>query len=90
MSKGLESLEELKYELCFKPLRIEKTHQHINTIEKSLKALEIVKDKIIPLTEFTMIKKLEDGNWYYTVGDNWNDDLYLSQEEYNILKEVLL
>ncbi len=92
-NKGLEALKELKdYAII-----TGRYTNHLDTIEKELKAkeesdkkLEIVKNKIIPLINFTMIKKSGEKTTYYTVGDNWNEDLYISQEEYDSLKERLL
>ena len=58
--------------------------------KKKLKALEIIKEKVSPLLEFTVIKKDEDkDNPYYTINNNWDDTLYLTQVEFDLLKEVL-
>lgn len=59
--------------------------------EKKLKALEVIKEKVSPLLEFTVIKKAEDkDNTYYTINNNWDDTLYLTQEEFDLVREILL
>lgn len=60
--------------------------------KKKLKVLEIIKEKVSPLLEFTAIKKAEDkdkDNTYYTINNNWDDTLYLTQAEFDLLKEVV-
>lgn len=91
MNKGLEALQRI-IETFY-----DKESEDIKCVEKELKEkektdekLEIVKNKIIPLINFTMIKKSSEKNTYYTIGDNWNEDLYLSQDEFDLLKEALL
>ena len=99
MSKGLEALNEVAEQfveafVLKEPTRTEKINEMLGTkqfktIKNELKALEIIKEKIIPFTKFTMITKLGEKT-YYTVGDNLCNDLYLSQEEFDLIKEVLL
>lgn len=94
MNKGLDALKEYRSQQTGVNVYAD---EYLDIIEKALKegeknkqVLETIKKKIIPLITFTMIKKSGEKNFYYTVGDNWNEDLYLSQEEYDSLKEMFL
>lgn len=72
MSNGLEALEELKNDINNRALLF--SDEKIIIIEKELKALEIIKDKI----DWNM-----SLNHFINIG-------YISLEEYNLLREVLL
>ena len=50
-------------------------------IEKELKALEIIKEKEVDIKAFNDLQDLQDYNYYCSPE--------LTQEEYNLLKEVL-
>lgn len=88
---SLEALEELKQRdrddprLFFEEL--------LDIIEKDLKALEIIKEKRINVRAFLKCCHREDG---LTIYNNQCDDRQekeskeLTQEEYDLLKEVLL
>lgn len=55
-------------------------------IEKALKALEIIKKKNVIMEDLERSDELKDYNiWGY----RGNFDYYLSQEEFDLLKEVL-
>ena len=56
----------------------------LNIIEKELKALEIIRNKEVNVAWFTYVDNLEDYNKGKFIGS------YLTQEEYGLLKEVLL
>lgn len=77
MSKGLEALKEIKSE----PFSWEKLKDSLDTIEKELKALEIVKKKLVDVNWLKGCDELEDYNFC--------NNIELTQEEYNLLKEVL-
>ena len=78
MSKGLEALKEIREALG----TVLETRCEI--IEKELKALEIIKKKEVNVAWFTYVDNLEDYNKGKFIGS------YLTQEEYDFLKEVLL
>lgn len=90
MSKGLEALKWLmdngyiKYENGWQaaPYILE----NINAIEKELKALEIIKDKFVNVTIFMGCDSLEEYNKHPLTMRKGR----LTQEEYELLKEVLL
>ena len=89
MSKGLEALKEIgmNYARVFKARENGKkqfVHDYL-IIEKELKALEIIKDKRVNVEWLLKCFKdydLETYNTYQTKP--------LTQEEYDLLKEVLL
>jgi len=79
MSKGLEALERNKYE-------IENADDFI-LIKKELKALEIIKKKKVNVSALLELDNLEQYNGYCAVV---GDCKYLTREQYDLLKEVLL
>lgn len=79
MSKELEALQDLS-KLVF----IYGGIQQYQIIEKSLKALEIIKEKEINVFIFLHSGDLE------TYNDMVEDNRKLTQDEYDLLKEVLL
>ena len=96
MSKGLEALESLRQE-CNATYFDEKGKQwwttdkksdyRCNIIETALKALEIIKKKNFDLYYLQDSKDLE---MYNDTCDHYRNLCYLTQEEYDLLKEVLL
>ena len=76
--KGLETLQEIKS----KPFSWEKLKDSLYTIEKELKALEIIKNK--ELNVF-FIKRYTRKDFNFMC----RYEQQLTQEEYNLLKEVL-
>ena len=85
MSKGLEALNHIKE--CAEQLNIKGIptlfqKECYNNIEKELKALEIIMSKRVNVCWFLRHKYLHQYNW--------NCAEELTQEEYDLLKEVLL
>ena len=74
MSKGLEALKR-----SFDSWEYLKDYE---TIEKELKALEIIKNKEVDIKAFNDLTNLGDYNYYC--------EPELTQEEYDLLKEILL
>lgn len=74
MSKELEALNKIAYRYGY--------DENIKIIEKSLKALEIIKNKQVNVFLLHSVD-LE------TYNDMIADNRYLTQEEFNVLKEVL-
>lgn len=96
MSKGLEALEELKTETVKGGTsyigKHFKRHYH-RIIEKELKALEIIKNKKVDIhTLYRDSDIIGDTFDYYnnTMLFNRGTQYELTQEEYDLLKEVLL
>ena len=87
MNKGLEALERVKKAHYVASIVMQLPHedtetiQALNTIEKELKALEIIKNKEVDIKAFNDLQDLEDYNYYCSPE--------LTQEEYNLIKEVL-
>lgn len=80
MSKGLEALQDIKS----KPFSWEKLKDSLGFIEKELKALEITKNKRVIVGRLIFSKDLWEYNNYVSY------DMELTQEEYELLREVLL
>ena len=79
MSKGLEALQEMRrYGAVMIP--------NCEIIEKELKALEIIKNKNFDLFYLRDSKDLES---YNDACDYFRNLSYLTQEEYDLLREVL-
>ncbi len=78
MSKGLEALEKVNHPTC------EADIECFDIIEKSLKALEIIKEKIVLVDVLFDTDTLEDYNDFKSKQEQ------LTQEEYDLLKEVML
>lgn len=69
---------------------LEKDYRAINIIEKSLKALEILKNK--SFVDFQMIKyydNVDELNNYIKFMYGYKSESILTQEEFDLLKEVL-
>ena len=90
MSKGLEALKSITECAPWSDQGLEK----LATIEKELKALEIIKNKVIDITYLFRLWKTSEMNdfdilykfnWYIRLEEN-----KLTVEEYDLLKEVLL
>ena len=99
MSKGLEDFKELKKINCFY------CQYHINeecvndkciwnNVEKELKVLEIIKEKKVDVGQLTICFSLKDYNKYifdkFRLADDEIQERTLTQEEFDLLKEVLL
>ena len=98
MNKGLEALKELDKQV-FAVNNTEKYHEMLNIIETTLKALEIIERKQVDIATFRVVKYqgmfgVSDYNRYtknrYDVRDCYfEENHYLTKEEYDLLKEVL-
>ena len=95
MSKELEALENIKREAdipYFSSLYdIDMWREDFATIETALKVLEIIKKKRVDCLEISLCSKYET---YMAFFNKWNwygeyDEYVLTQEEFNLLKEVL-
>ena len=87
MAKGLEALERLKNTLLAEGYW-QDILQDVFIIEKELKALEIIKSKEINIHALLLhLKRFDSPNGYNAlVGAKYQ----ITQEEYDLLKEVLL
>lgn len=86
MSKGLEALENL---YCAGNLALDyvlegKQKKDFAIVEKELKALEILLKKLSPSV------RQSDDYFSGCVLGSWSNNFELTQEEYNLLKEILL
>ena len=80
--KGLKALEENLEMVTFHNNEDLATYlSNYYIIEKELKALEIIKEKEVDIKAFNDLQDLQDYNYYCSPE--------LTQEEYNLLKEVL-
>lgn len=84
MSKSLEALKRIRQETCPATYMPDfDKDECCNIIEKELKALEIIKEKKVNIKLLLIDKDCELYNMNYGYED-------LTQEEYELLKEVLL
>lgn len=100
MNKELDVLERIKTHFkdnCVNDWEYSKEFHYeedLSTIEKSLKALEIIKKKevdvhiLLTLIHYHKENALTEYNKY--IINDYCDLFILTQEEYNLLKEVLL
>lgn len=85
MSKGLEALKELReYWLNHLPLSVKDGLRIVKVLEKEVKTLDIIKEKRVNIDYLRNCKSLEDYNNILI------KDWQLTQEEYDLLKGVLL
>ena len=82
MSKGLEALQFMRERDMFLP-------SCANTIEKELKALEIIKERSVQISWFTGLLKIHPHYNYVDYNFALADNRKLTKEEYELLKEVL-
>lgn len=91
MNNGLEALTYLKENKRKHWLDGDKTDESLSVIEKELRALEIIKDKGVDATEIMIQNTLCAYNRFASCYPNNNyHRKALTQEEYDLLKEVLL
>ena len=81
MSKGLEAFDNIKDEMLE---WTEGYEEDLDIVEKELKALEIIKNKKVNVIILMGCDTIEEYNKHPLT---WNK---LTQEEYELLKEVLL
>ena len=89
MIKGLEALERVKEHT--KTYYYSLIEKDIANIEKELKALEIIKNKKVNVLELSVCANYETFISFFKQW-NWNgeyDEYVVSEEEYDLLKEVL-
>ena len=88
MSKGLDAIEKLRQLLVYEMDDINFMNE-VETIEKELKALEIIKNTLgISLYETTNDNKLRETHYYIDIGHCCS--YLITKEQYDLLKEVLL
>jgi hypothetical protein len=92
MSKGLEALKRIENQFNQLGIRFKESGWHIReddyfAIEKELKALEIIKEKDVHIVWLKESKTLEAYN--KELEKRRMFDRLLTQEEFNLLKEVL-
>lgn len=102
MSKKLEALKRIRRHLTdYKdsddsPYLSPQDENDLNIIEKSLKALEIIKEKGLSINDIAFIKNGISWETYVETmkelywGDERLNKILKAQEEYELLKEVLL
>lgn len=84
-NEELTPLEALKSFLGTRGWYDNEFQQRYDFVEKSLKALEIIKEKLVDMTRLAEAIKRNDLSFY-----NYSCYELLTQEEYDLLKEVLL
>lgn len=99
MSKGLEALEYLRFCKIVNGIDCEGNimldylfrvkEEKFNIIEKELKALEIIKKKNVNIGLVNVLGSVEQYNQTYVYDNMLNVKWCLTQEEYELLKEVL-
>ena len=87
MSKGLEALKYLKENKRKHWLDGDNSNECLEIIEKELKALEIIKSKPVSTNWFVFYKDYDE---YYLDCEYADTSKRLTEEEYDLLKEVLL
>lgn len=91
MTKELEALERIRYHENFGCNRY--FEEELNLIEKALKALKIIKDTRLNVRVFLEKCLYVDYDFYVKHNENIMFGMtkrLLTQEEYDLLKEVLL
>ena len=86
MSKGLEAFEDIKTVMKKLFGGVEHCEKALDTIEKEIKALEIIKRKNVHIYTFMYYAKDNTYEEFNMLLDYMFD---LTQEEYELLKEVL-
>ena len=84
MSKGLEALKYLKENKRRHWIDGDKSTESLDVVEKELKVLEIIKNKKVLAGRVMFAKELWEYNNYVSY------DMELTEEEWNLLREVLL
>ena len=83
MNEGLEVLEKLENDECYTDYEYRVAY---DIIRKELKALEIIREKKLHIQ---WIQDL-DGNWHLQIGQKDQSKALFAEEEYDLLKEVLI
>ena len=88
MSKGLEALEKLRQILSYEMDAINFMNE-VETIEKDLKALEIIKHSEVDVYLLFKTDDFNEYNWAMAINKG-DSSRMLTKEKYNLLKEVFL
>ena len=89
MSKGLEALDGLRFDVSMsQDIKYIEANKECDIIEKELKALEIIKKKEVNVNTLIncIIGAIEPLEFY---NEKVSANLKLTQQEYDLLKEVL-
>ena len=96
MSKDLEAYKALATlemsAMADDKMTVEKAEELRETIEKELKAFYLIKEKRVDVSLITDTKSLQEYNEkvpQYVISEENGVDRLLTQEEYDLLKEVL-
>lgn len=91
MNKGLQALKKIEKEmsrLCGYDIAYDgKVFDLFSIVGKGLQAFEIIKEKQVNVSALLELDNLEQYNGYCAIVGGCK---YLTQEEYDLLKEVLL
>jgi len=103
MNKGLEKLKTIRHIHDMECGKDESINKDFDIIEKELKALEIIKDKKVNVpnlialfksqTSYEEYEQLWDNDIRWQLTKNWDIQFSrrkLTQEDWDLLKEVLL
>ena len=94
MSKGLDALERIGAEKLSRGELIRndnKVEPYYKTIEKELKAFDIIKKKEVDIFAFThFIKCCNDKDALKKYNDGMFEPFQLTKEDFSLLKELLL
>jgi hypothetical protein len=95
MSKGLDALESLETEYYTENneriLTFNANDKRLDTIEKELKAFDIIKKKEVDIFAFThFIKCCNDKEALKEYNDGMFEPFQLTKEDFSLLKELLL
>ena len=80
MSEGLKALKDIR---TWFGVHDYDQHKELDIIEKELKALEIIKNKQVQINRLNRSHSAKQYNLYLP------KEMHLTQEEYDLLKEVL-
>ena len=87
MSKGLEALRRICLQLvAHDETQHKEFDEYVNAIEKELKALEIIKNKNVDIRGIKGTKNVHEYNVKFPTTLNE----FLEEQEYDLLKKVLL
>ena len=88
---GLEALNKIDNEVLYGVYAQEHYSNELATIRKSLKALEIIKEKKVNIELLNASSSVEDYNneVIRNYGYAFSTNRILTQEEFNLLKEML-
>ena len=86
---GLEALKRVENFLGYNYCSVDLPDE-LATIEKSLKALEIIKEKKVDMWHLTdLLEQRYEMYLAFCKSEKYEEDYILTEEEFNLLKEVL-